>query len=90
MRVKLDLPTALQVRAGAYAEVFLEESGRIGGSLPVIPVAAVVNKGGLPMVYVMGADQKPQLHLLRLGERHGDHVTVLTDLRGAETIVVNP
>jgi multidrug efflux pump subunit AcrA (membrane-fusion protein) len=90
VRVKLDLPTNISVKAGMYAEVFLRDRGQSGGAFPVIPVSAVINRGGLPMVYVMGPDGKPQLHLLRLGERTGDRVTVLTGLRGGETIVVNP
>jgi multidrug efflux pump subunit AcrA (membrane-fusion protein) len=90
VRVKLDLPTTLKVKAGMYAEVYLQEPGQIGGALPVIPVSAVVSRGGLPMAYVMGPDGKPRLHLLRLGERRGDEVTVLTGLRGGETVVVDP
>jgi len=90
VRVKFDIPTNVPVKAGMYAEVFLQESARMGGALPVIPVSAVINRGGLPMVYVMEADGQPQLHLLRLGERRGDQVTVLTGLKGGETIVVNP
>jgi hypothetical protein len=80
----------IPIKAGMYAEVFIPEAGQMGGGYPVIPVSAVVNRGGLPMVYVVGRDGRPQLHLLRLGEQAGDQVTVLTGLKGGETIVVNP
>ncbi len=90
VRVKFDLPTNIPVKAGMYAEVFLREQPQMGGPMPVIPASAVVNRGGLPMVYVMEDDGKPHLHLLRLGERRGEQVTVLTGLKGGETIVVNP
>lgn len=90
VRVKFDLPMNISIKAGMYAEVFIREAGQMDGGYPVIPVSAVVNRGGLPMVYVMGRDGRPQLHLLRLGEQSGDQVTVLTGLKGGETIVVNP
>jgi multidrug efflux pump subunit AcrA (membrane-fusion protein) len=90
VRVKLDLESGVPAKAGMYAEVLIPQPGREQGTLPMIPVSAVVYRGGLPMVYVMGTEGQPRLHLLRLGEQFGDQVTVLTGLQGGERILANP
>ena len=73
-----------------YAEVLVPQPMSEQGPLPVIPVSAVVYRGGLPMVYVLDAQEQPRLHLLRLGEQFGDTVTVLTGLQGGERILLRP
>lgn len=91
VRIKFDLPPSSLARAGMYAEVMLPEPGHQHSSYPIIPLSAVVNKGGLPMVYVIGHDQQPRLHLLRLGEQlSNNEVVVLTGLQGGEQILLNP
>lgn len=90
VRVKLDLEPGAPAKAGMYAEVLIPQPGQEQGTLPVIPVSAVVYRGGLPMVYVMDTQNQPRLHLLRLGEQFGDQVTVLTGLQGGERILANP
>lgn len=90
IRVKLDLEYGAPAKAGMYAEVMIPQPGQDQGSLPMIPLSAVVQRGGLPMVYVMDTQEKPRLHLLRLGEQFGDQVTVLTGLQGGERVLANP
>jgi multidrug efflux pump subunit AcrA (membrane-fusion protein) len=90
VRVKLDLQPGAPAKAGMYAEVLVPQAMSDQGSLPVIPVSALVYKGGLPMVYVLDAQEQPRLHLLRLGEQFGDAVTVLTGLQGGERILLQP
>jgi len=90
IRVKLDLEHGAPAKAGMYAEVTIPQPGQEQGSLPMIPLSAVVQRGGLPMVYVMDTQEKPRLHLLRLGEQVGDQVTVLTGLQGGERVLANP
>ena len=90
IRVKLDLEHGAPAKAGMYGEVMIPQPGQEQGSLPMIPLASVVHRGGLPMVYVMDTQEKPRLHLLRLGEQVGDQVTVLTGLQGGERILTNP
>jgi multidrug efflux pump subunit AcrA (membrane-fusion protein) len=90
VRVKLDLQPGAPAKAGMYAEVLIPQPLSDQGSLPVIPAAAVVHRGGLPMVYVLDSQEKPRLHLLRLGEQFGDTVTVLTGLQGGERILLRP
>jgi len=90
VRVKLDLQPNAPAKAGMYAEVLIPQHGSDQGSLPVIPVAAIVRRGGLPMVYVLDDEDQPRLHLLRLGEQWGDTVSVLTGLQGGERILLEP
>jgi multidrug efflux pump subunit AcrA (membrane-fusion protein) len=90
VRVKLDLQPGAPAKAGMYAEVLIPQPLSDQGSLPVIPASAVIHRGGLPMVYVLDAQEKPRLHLLRLGEQFGDTVTVLTGLQGGERILLRP
>jgi multidrug efflux pump subunit AcrA (membrane-fusion protein) len=90
IRVKLDLQPGAPAKAGMYAEVLVPQPMSEQGPLPVIPVSAVIYRGGLPMVYVLDAQEQPRLHLLRLGEQFGDTVTVLTGLQGGERILLRP
>ncbi len=90
VRVKLDLQPGAPAKAGMYAEVLIPQPLSDQGSLPVIPASAVIHRGGLPMVYVLDAQEKPRLNLLRLGEQFGDTVTVLTGLQGGERILLRP
>jgi multidrug efflux pump subunit AcrA (membrane-fusion protein) len=90
VRVKFDLEHGAPAKAGMYGEVMIPQPALDQGSLPMIPVSAVVYRGGLPMVYVLDTRDQPRLHLLRLGEQVGDQVTVLTGLQGGERIRANP
>jgi RND family efflux transporter MFP subunit len=90
VRVKFDLEPGSPAKAGMYGEVLIPQSGEQQSTLPVIPVSAILYRGGLPMVYVLDAQNQPRLHLLRLGEQYGDVVTVLTGLEGGERVLANP
>jgi len=90
VRVKFDLEPGSPAKAGMYGEVLVPQSGEQQSTLPVIPVSAVIYRGGLPMVYVLDTQSQPRLHLLRLGEQYGDTVTVLTGLQGGERVLANP
>ncbi len=95
VRVKFDLKPGTPAKAGMYADVMIPQAGGrdAGGpagaeALPIIPMAAVVWRGGLPMVYVQDPRGQPRLNLLRLGEQVGDEVAVLTGLQGGERVLV--
>lgn len=90
VRVKFDLQPGAPAKAGMYAEVLVPQSHGQLGSAPMIPVTALVYRQGLPYVLVEGANGEPRLNLLRLGERIGEEVTVLTGLRGGERVLRNP
>jgi multidrug efflux pump subunit AcrA (membrane-fusion protein) len=90
VRIKFDLEPGSPAKAGMYGEVLVPQTGAQQSTQPMIPVSAIVYRGGLPMVYVLDAQNQPRLHLLRLGEQYGDAVTVLTGLRGGEKVLANP
>jgi multidrug efflux pump subunit AcrA (membrane-fusion protein) len=91
VRVKFDLKPGTPAKAGMYVDVMMPQVGGpelAAEALPVIPMAAVVWRGGLPMVYVQDAQGQPRLNLLRLGEQVGDEVGVLTGLQGGERVLI--
>ncbi|MFD2111726.1 efflux RND transporter periplasmic adaptor subunit [Thiorhodococcus fuscus] len=90
VRVKLDLQEGAPAKAGMYAELLIPQPDSARDSAPVIPTTALIYRGGLPMVYVLDANDQPRLHLLRLGEQYGDTVTVLTGLKGGERLLLDP
>lgn len=91
VRVKFDLKPGTPAKAGMYVDVMIPQPGGPASAAeaqPVIPMAAVVWRGGLPMVYVQDAQGQPRLNLLRLGEQVGDEVAVLTGLQGGELVLI--
>jgi RND family efflux transporter MFP subunit len=89
IRMKFDLPMNAPVAPGMYADVLIPDPNARGMELPVIPLAAIVWRGGLPMVEVINPQGGTQLRLLRLGDPvDADQVTVLTGIREGEHIVI--
>lgn len=85
--VKLNLPSAANLRAGMYATV-----GIPGGSKPMIlaPQSAVVLRGALDCVYALDAGGVAQLRFVTLGNRHNDQVEILSGLAAGESLVNKP
>ena len=58
---------------------------------PLIPATAIRYNGSLPGVYVLDEQGRPNLRLVRLGERQPDGmVNVLSGLRPGERILGDP
>ncbi|MCE7949970.1 MAG: efflux RND transporter periplasmic adaptor subunit [Xanthomonadales bacterium PRO7] len=55
-----------------------------------IPVTALVQRGELDGVYVIGADNTVSLRQLRLGHRHGGAIDVLAGLAAGEHVASDP
>jgi multidrug efflux pump subunit AcrA (membrane-fusion protein) len=90
VKVKFDLPQGVSA-PGMYANVLVPDYTAPAREYPVIPTSSIRYNGSLPAVYVAGADGKPELRLIRVGERMGDgYVSVLSGLRENERILVNP
>jgi RND family efflux transporter MFP subunit len=89
-QVRADLP------AGAHAGVVPGSAAKI--LLPVgratrlvVPASALIRRGELTAVQVVGADGKPQLRQVRLGPAvAGGNVEVLAGLAEGERVFVNP
>jgi RND family efflux transporter MFP subunit len=80
--VQLELERPL--RSGTYAKVLLPIGERTAVS---VPLAALVRRGQLTSVFVVGADQVARMRLITLGETDGTRAEVLSGLDAGETIV---
>jgi len=90
VKVKFDLPKGVSA-PGMYANVLVPDNTTAKREYPVIPTSAIRYNGSLPAVYVVGGDGKPELRLIRVGERLGDgYTSVLSGLRENERILLNP
>jgi multidrug efflux pump subunit AcrA (membrane-fusion protein) len=88
--VKFDLPVGTAAWPGTYAEVMLPDSGTQSQTLIEIPKSAVVQRGSLPIVYVIKGDRR-ELRLVRLGASYSEGtVTVLAGLTPGDQVLVNP
>jgi RND family efflux transporter MFP subunit len=89
VRVKLDLPTSAPAAPGMYSEVMIPDVDAPVRTVLVVPSAALVQRGSLPMVYVAKDDNKKELRIVRLGERVDQyHVTVLSGLQPGEFVYI--
>jgi multidrug efflux pump subunit AcrA (membrane-fusion protein) len=90
--VKVLLPPNAPVAPGMYASALLPEPAVAGQAVnvPVIPVSAVVYPGSLPTVFTVGRDGKTELRVVRLGDKQGDRVIVLSGLQPGEKVVTSP
>ena len=63
----------------------------IGGeaALPVVPASAVLQRGEVSAVYVL-RDGRPELRQIRIGERSGGMVRVISGLKTGETVAADP
>ncbi len=88
--VKLDLPKDAPAAPGMYAEVMVPDVTTPAEELPVIPASALVWRGSLPAVFVVGENDEVQLRMVRVGERVDGHIVVLSGLNPGERIIANP
>ncbi|MBS0570436.1 MAG: efflux RND transporter periplasmic adaptor subunit, partial [Proteobacteria bacterium] len=66
--------------------------GFAAGNAPrlLVPESALVRRGEIDGVYVIGADHSVGLRLVRLGHRAGDDVEVLSGLAAGERVARDP
>ena len=89
--VKFDLPLGVTGGPGMYAEVMVPDITVPVNSVPTIPDSAVIWRGSLPAVFVVGDNGQPSLRLIRLGSYLGpQQVSVLSGLRIGERIFAVP
>ncbi len=90
VRVKFDLPIAAPASPGMYAEVVIADVSAAVRQVLVIPRAAIVQRGSLPMVKVLKDEGQTELRIVRLGEDvGGDYVTVLSGLQPGDEVCVH-
>lgn len=86
--VRVNLPELPEAVPGMFARVHFVtgQAERL-----TVPAAAVVRRGEVAAVYVRGADARPSLRQLRLGEAVGQgEIEVLAGLQPGEAVVTDP
>ncbi len=85
--VKITIPEISGLRSGMFARVTIPvgETGMI-----LIPKTAVVRHGQLTAVYLVDIDNIVRFHLIRLGQKFGDDVEVVSGLHKDDRYVINP
>jgi RND family efflux transporter MFP subunit len=84
--VKLDLPADPGLRSGLFGRARFPAEER---QVILVPIPALVERGQLAAVYVVGDDDVARLRLVTAGARHADRVEVLSGLAGGERVVVD-
>jgi len=85
--VKIDLPSNPQIRSGLFGRVRFPHGQR---EAIEIPKSAVLSRGQMQAVYIVGGDQLANLRFVTLGRSNGDHVEVLSGLQNGDHIVAQP
>lgn len=87
-RVRVALPAGT---AGLYPGMTVKVAFAGGEAQRLlVPIGALVQRGELSGVYVVGADHSVGLRQLRLGHRFGDQVEVLAGLAAGERVARDP
>ena len=85
--VKVELPSDTRLRSGLFGRARFPRGERT--SL-LIPRSAVVERGQLRGVYVIGANQIAELRYVTLGKTARDQVEVLSGLQAGEKLITAP
>jgi RND family efflux transporter MFP subunit len=85
--VKIELPSDSNLRSGLFGRAYLSRGER---DALMVPRNAVVDRGMLKAVYVVGPDQTASLRYVSVGDVMGDRLEVLSGLNLNETIVASP
>lgn len=89
VKVEFDLPQGVPGGPGMYAEVMVPDVGSATRALPVVPMAAIDQRGSLPSVQILDEDNKPQMRLVRIGEVLDESsVTILSGLKPGDRVLV--
>ncbi|MEJ7555082.1 MAG: efflux RND transporter periplasmic adaptor subunit [Aquificaceae bacterium] len=83
-RVKVRLENAEGIKSGMYASLLIPESVDV----LLVPESAIVRRFDFTGVWVVKPDNTLELRFVKLGEKRGDKVEVLSGLREGERIVV--
>ena len=85
--VKIDLPGNPQMRTGLFGRARFAQGQH---DAIAVPKTAVLNRGQLQAVYVVGSDQLASLRYVTLGPASAEQVEVLSGLQSGDRIIVQP
>jgi membrane fusion protein (multidrug efflux system) len=84
---KIAVPAGTPVRSGQFVRVLLP--GEPARTI-LVPIAAVAAFGQMDRVFVVSADRRAVLRLVKTGAARDDRIEILSGLDGGETVVVAP
>ncbi len=85
--VKIDLAATPDLRSGLFGRARFERGRR---EALLVPRTAVVSRGQLQGVYVLGTDKVATLRYVTLGRPDAERIEVLSGLQNGEQLVANP
>jgi RND family efflux transporter MFP subunit len=85
--VKIDLPPGTPLRSGMYGRATFRGATRTGLA---VPEAAVVRRGQLVSVFVVGDDNHARLRLVNASEAADGRVEIRAGLQAGERVVLSP
>ncbi|MFZ0704278.1 MAG: efflux RND transporter periplasmic adaptor subunit [Candidatus Korobacteraceae bacterium] len=85
--VKIDLPTGPQIRSGLFGRARFPRGER---EAMIVPQAALLHRGQLDAVYVVGKDEIANLRYVTLGRPSGNDIEVLSGLNSGDRVVAQP
>ena len=90
-RVKLTLPGASRVSPGNYAEVWIPVSKSKVQRRLLVPSTAVIERGGIPSIFVVNQKNQAELRLIRVGETlSSGYITILYGVKENERVLDKP
>lgn len=84
--VKVDLPKVEGLRTGMFGRFPLEKGVT---QTILVPVTALVERGELSSVYVVGSDQVVRLRWVKVGRRFEKHVELLSGINESERVLTD-
>lgn len=84
--VKVDLPKVEGLRTGMFGRFPLEKGVT---QTILVPVTALVERGELSSVYVVGSDQIARLRWVKVGRRFAQHVELLSGINESERVLMD-
>lgn len=82
---KIGLPSVAGLRPGQFGRLQLSAGG---DETIFIPRKALVRRGQLDLVYVVNAESRAMLRLIRIGRQFPDRLEILAGLREGERVVI--
>jgi len=87
LKARIDLPKEAGVQSGMFGRAFVPRGEKLA---LMVPVAALVNRGQLRGIYVVGDVGLVHWRVVTLGKPLGNQVEVLSGLTDGEAVVLNP
>ena len=84
--VEVMLPNTSEIKSGMFAEVSLKSQQ---DQAIVVPNSALIERGQLTGLYTLNDDSEVVLRWVRLGDKHGDGVEILSGLSEGEVFVAS-